>query len=515
MEEKGLVRSASEAGLGTLLSRILGYVRDMVIAAKFGAGAWADAFYVAFRIPNLLRNLLGEGTLGTSFIPVFSEYMVKKEEDAWEIAKIAFSLLLVVLSCLTLLGISITPLIVRVIAPGFSSSPEKFALTVTLTRLMFPFLLFISLAALATALLNSMRSFFIPAFAPAMLSAGEIFSVLVIVPFMGGRIEGLAIGVLLGGIGQFMAQVPQMLKLWPKAAGYFKLTLANPGVRKIFRLMMPAVLGAGVYQINAFVDTICASFLVQGTPTALYYANRLVQLPLAIFGTSIATAALPRMSECAARNDTDGLLNTLASGFRMIFFLLIPSMAGFMVLGKPIISVLFRYGKFDSFAVDLTYSALLFYSLGLVSYAGVKVAASAFYSMQDMKTPVKVSVAAMILNIELNLILMRYLDIGGLALATAISSSINVALLLVFLKRKLGRLFTGEMFVSLWKMCLTGAAVAAVCAGALLWRVNPYVKVCSGIILSVVVFFALSALLRIEETGQVMRIVFRKKSRPV
>lgn len=506
-----LIKSAFEAGLGTLVSRILGYARDMVIAAKFGAGAWADAFYVAFRIPNLLRNLLGEGTLGTSFVPVFSEYLVKKEEESWQVAKIIFSILAVLLSCITLAGIAAAPLIVRAIAPGFVPDSDKFSLTIALTRIMFPFLLFISLAALTTGLLNSLRSFFVPALAPAMLSLGEIFSIFLIVPFMGGSIKGLAIGVLLGGAGQLAVQVPQVLRFWPRAAGYFKLAFSHPGVRKIFRLMLPAAMGVSIYQVNAFVDTICASYLVQGAPSALYYANRLMQLPLAIFGTSIATASLPGMSECAARNDTDGLMAILSSGFRMILFLIMPSAVGFILLGGPIIEVLFQRGEFTAFATGLTYSALLFYSLGLVSYAGVKVAASAFYAMQDMKTPVRISVIAMLLNINLDLILMRYLEIGGLALATAISSTVNMCLLLVFLRRKTGRLGGKEVPGALWRMCLITGIIGLACSAVLKWNVNPYLKVAAGICVSVLLLFFLSTMLGMKEAGQVLKILGRRK----
>lgn len=511
MEEKELIKSASEAGLGTLISRILGFIRDMAIAARFGAGARADAFYVAFRIPNMLRNLLGEGTFGTSFIPVFSEYLVKEEKEAWELASITFSILLVLLSCLTLIGIAIAPFVVRIIAPGFISNPEKFALTISLTRLMYPFFLFIVLAAFATALLNSLRSFFIPALAPSMLSVGELFSVFVIVPFMGGSVKGLAIGVLLGGAGQLLAQVPQVLKFWPRATGYFKLTFSHPGVNRIWKLMLPATIGVGIYQINIFVDTLCASYLVQGTPTALYYANRLVQLPLAIFGTSVATASLPQMSEYAAKKDMEGLLKVFCSGFRSIFFLLMPSAVGFVLLGRPIIEVLFQRGEFGKFATSLTYSALLFYSFGLISYAGVKVVASAFYSLQDMKTPVVVSTIAILLNTELNLILMRYLEIGGLALATSISSTVNMSLLLLLLKRRLGRLEGKKILEALWLMCFISTIIGIVCMFVARLKINSYFKIATGIPLSILILFIFSSVFKMEESRQLLQILSRRK----
>lgn len=510
MEEQGFVASAYRAGSGTLISRILGFIRDMVIAATFGAGSFADAFYVAFRIPNLLRNLLGEGALGTSFIPVFNEYMVRDEEEAWKIAGIVFSILSLILGCVVLLGITFAPLIVRVIAPGFAYDPEKFALTVSLARIMFPFLFVISLAALSTAVLNSKQSFFIPAAAPAMLSIGEVLSIFFIVPFMGGSIKGLAIGVVLGGLGQFIVQLPLLVKFWPKGKKYFKLLFSNPGLKKIGRLMLPAALGVGVYQIGIFVDTICASFLVQGSPSALYYANRLMQLPLAIFATSIATASLPRMSAFAAKKDMRGLLDTLSSGLKMMFFLIVPSAVGLIFLGKPIITVLFQRGKFDQFATDLTYWALLFYSMGLFSYAGVKVVASAFYSLQDTRTPFQISIIAILLNVNLNFILMRYMGIGGLALATAISSSVNLCFLFSALGKKIGGLGGLKLSGSLWRSGVIGTAVGFICYYFNLAEINVYIKVAAAIIVSLSAVFVLSSMLGMEEIKIIRSAIIKR-----
>lgn len=519
MKEKNLTRSASEAGFGTFLSRILGYIRDMIIASKFGAGTSADAFYVAFRIPNLLRNLLGEGALSSSFIPVFSEYLVKDEKEAWEIGRITFSILLALLSILTFLGILIAPFIVCIIAPGFISLPDKFSLTISLTRIMFPFLLFICLAAFTTGLLNSLHSFFVPAFAPSMLSLGEIFSVFILVPLMGGSIKGLAWGVLLGGFGQLLAQVPSVIKFWPKwgsrrstFGGYsrsifFKLMFSHPGVKKIGTLMLPATLGLGVYQINAFVDTICTSYLIEGSPTALYYANRLMQLPLAIFATSVATASLPKMSEFMARKDIEGLLSTLSSGLKMIFFLLMPASIGLIVLGKPIIALLFQRGRWDEGATNLTYLALLFYSTGLISYGGVKVVASAFYSMQDTKTPLRVSIVAMLLNVELNFIFMRFMGVGGLALATAMSSTVNISLLLLFLRRRLGKLQGPEILNSTWRIGLISFIIGIICFILLKSGLDSIFQVIIGIVASAVALFSLGILLRLKEVKEFLNSI--------
>ena len=517
MKETSLAHSASRAGLGTLVSRILGYIRDMLIASYFGAGTSADAFYVAFRIPNLLRNLLGEGALSASFIPVFSEYLIKKEEDAWEVARLTFSILLVLLSVLTLLGIAIAPFIVRIIAPGFISLPDKFSLTVTLVQIMFPFLLLICLAALATGILNSLRSFFVPAVAPVMLSMGEIFSVVIIVPLMEGSVKGLAWGVLLGGLGQLLAQVPSVIKFWPRrgthtkcGSGFFKLLFSHPGVKKIGILMLPATIGLGVYQINAFVDTICASYLIEGSPTALYYANRLMQLPLAIFATSVATVSLPTMSEFIAKEDKDGLLKTLNSSLKMIIFLMVPASIGLIVLGKPIVALLFQRGNFDLFATNLTYLALLFYSMGLISYGGVKVVASAFYSMQDTKTPLQVSIVAMLINVELNFIFMRFMGVGGLALATAISSTVNMGLLLLLLRRRIGKLQGGEILNFFWRNGLISVVIGIVCFIFLKSGLNVFLQVILGIGLSGVILFSLGFVFKFKEAREFWSFIVRK-----
>jgi len=507
LKEKGLVRSASETGFGTFISRILGYLRDMVIASKFGAGAFADAFYVAFRIPNLFRNLLGEGALSASFVPVFNEYLVKDEKEAWQVAGIIFSLLILILSSITFLGIIFSPLIVRIFAPGFIYFPDKFMLTVSLTKIMFPFLFMISLAALSTGVLNSRNSFFIPAVAPVMLSLGEIFAVFMIVPLMKGSIEGLAWGVLLGGAGQFLIQVPSVVSFWDKSVGFFKITFSHPGVKRILNLMLPATLGFGVFQINAFVDTVCASYLVVGSPSALYYANRLVQLPLAIFATSVATASLPAMSKCAAKQDIKGVLGTLSSGIKMILFLMMPASVGLMILGKPIIMLLFQRGSFDAVAANLTFLALFYYSIGLVFYGGVKVFASAFYSMKDTKTPLQVAIVAMLINADLNFILMRYLGVGGLALATAISSCLNMLMLSIFLKRKSGKLDSKAISIFIFKMIAISLVIGVGCFLIMRSNINTVLQVLLGLLFSSAVLFGMGIVFKMEEAKRFLEVL--------
>jgi len=502
----------------------------------------ADAFFVAYRIPNLLRQLLGEGALSASFIPVFTEYLTTKpKEEAQRLARISGLLLLTSLSILTILGIIFSPIIVRVIAPGFIKNPEKLSLTITLTRITFPFMIAIGLAALALGILNSLHRFIIPALAPCFLSISEILFILFICPLMERPIIGLALGALAGGFAQFFFQLPSIVKegfVLPARkgsrspqmgfAGYYQNLVKNsivlwkrstsilnhPGVKRIGLLMLPATVGLSVTQVNTFVDTICASVLREGSVTALYYANRIMQLPLALFGTAIATVALPMMSKSVAVTNMEELKDTLSLALRMILFTIVPASLGLIILGKPIISLLFERGRFTSQATQSTNWALLFYSTGIVAYAGVKVVASAFYSMQDTKTPVRIASIAMVTNIVLNLILMRILDVGGLALATAIASFINLLILLCYLRKRIGRLGGKKVFRSLAKILLASSAMALTCiySSRLLGQINKLIQVAGTILICSSIYILVTHLLRCDEIRYVWKIMARKES---
>jgi len=540
--EGKITRSVAGVSASTLASRILGYLRDMLIANFFGAGFVADAFFVAYRIPNLLRQLLGEGALSASFIPVFTEYLTTKpKEEAQRLARISGLLLLILLSILTILGIIFSPIIVRLIAPGFIRNPEKLSLTITLTRILFPFMIAIGLAALSLGILNSLHRFIIPALAPCLLSISEIFFILFICPLMERPIIGLALGVAAGGFAQFFFQLPSIVKegfvipagrsysnLYLKPISYAKnllknwdvlwkrwtSTLNHPGVKRIGLLMLPAALGLSVTQVNIFVDTICASILREGSVTALYYANRIMQLPLALFGTAIATVALPMMSKSVAATNMQELKDTLSLALRMILFTIVPASLGLIILGKPIISLLFERGRFTSQATQATSWALLFYSTGIVAYAGVKVVASAFYSMQDTRTPVRIASIAMVANIVLNLILMRILDVGGLALATAIASFMNLLMLLFYLRKRIGRLGGKRVLLSLAKILLASSAMAIACIyfSRLLGQINKLIQVAGTILICVTIYILVTHLLRCEEIKYVWKIITRKES---
>jgi putative peptidoglycan lipid II flippase len=437
-EKKNVSRAAGVIGFFTFLSRILGLVRDMVIANFFGSGMAADAFFVAFRIPNLLRRLFAEGTLTIAFIPVFTEYLtMKSKREAFELARIVLTLLAVILTVITILGVLFSPYIVRIQAFGFGGSGIKYDLTVLLTRITFPYIFFVSLVAFFMGVLNSLRRFAAPAAAPIFLNVGIIGAAYLISPGLPDPIVGIAVGVLIGGCLQVALQLP-----WIFREGFRLFPLwrpAHPAVKRIGLLMLPAVFGSAVYQFNQFIGTLLASFLPEGSVSWLYYADRLVQFPLGVFAVAISTAALPSLSTQAAKKDLDQFRDTLGHALRLVFFITLPSMVGLIVLGGPIIQLLLERGAFNTYSTRMTSYALVFYAVGLCAFSGIRVMVSGFYALQDTKTPVKIAVVAVVVNLILSLCLafLTPLKHGGLALALSLASSLQFCLLVFFLKKKI------------------------------------------------------------------------------
>jgi putative peptidoglycan lipid II flippase len=436
-EKSRLIKAAGVVGAATLVSRILGFVRDGVIAWFLGAGFSSDAFIAAFRIPNLLRRLLAEGSLSSAFIPVFTEYIVHNDQDeAFSMARSAFRLLSIGLFCVTICGILLSPWIVRLIVPGFEA--EKISLTVTLTRWMFPYFFFIGLVALCMGILNVLGHFAAPAIAPVILNLSVIGSVFFIAPAMATPVIGLAIGVLIGGFLQLVLQLPILVRkgfrFWDTAG------LMHPGLKKVGILIFPIILGGAVYQINIVVGTLLGSLLSEGSVTYLYFADRLVQFPLGIFAIAASTAVLPALSRQAAARDFDDLKNTLAQALKLVFFISMPATVGLIVLREPIVALLFQRGAFDAAATQLTIQAVLYYSLGLWAFSAVRIVAAAFFALQDARTPVRIAIISITANIFLGLILMKPLAHGGLALATSLASILNLSLLMHALRARLGSL---------------------------------------------------------------------------
>lgn len=455
-EQVKIAKAAGIVGGATLASRVMGYVRDMVMSWAFGTTIAADAFYVAYRIPNLLRELLAEGSMSAAFIPVFTETLTKEsKESARRLANVVFARLLLILAVLTILGIIFAPYVVKVIAIGWEYKAEyhdKYQLSVTLTRIMFPYLLFIGIAALAMGMLNSLRSFLTPALSPVMLNVTTISAIVLSMSFMSEPILGVAFGVLLGGLCQFLIQVPSLRKQGMMLKPEFGNS--HPGVKKIGTLTVPVLLSSSVNQVNIFIGTIFASFLATGSITYLFYGMRFIHFPLGIFGIAIATAVLPTMSAQAARLEHEHFRETLSLGLRLVFFIMFPAMAGLIALRVPIVNLLLEHGQFDRLSTQGTAAAILFYALGLWAFAGVRIVAQAFYALQDTKTPVKTAIAALITNIILSAVFLSWTSLqhGGLALATSLAAILNVCLLGFLLRKKVGRIDGRRILSSLMKI---------------------------------------------------------------
>lgn len=436
-EKKNIARAAGVLGFATILSRIMGMVRDMVVSRLFGAGFATDAFFAAFQIPNMLRRFFAEGALTSAFVPTFSEWYTQRgEEEARNLANVCFTLLTIVMALVTLIGIVFSPQLVHLMFPGFRAEPSKLELTVFLNRLMFPYIFFVSLVALCMGILNTVRHFFTPAISTVFLNLAMIGCAVFLHDRFAVPITALAAGVLLGGLLQLLLQLPTLFRLgFPIRP---KFDLHHPAVRKISLLMGPAVFGVGVYYLNITVGNILASLLPQGSVSYLYYAQRLFEFPQGIFTVSVAQAVLPSMSRQAAAGEIDELKESLAFGLRLTLFITIPAMAGLMICATPIFSLLFMGGAFDYAKTVKCGEALFFYSLGLSLVALVRVLVPAFYALQDTRTPVLTAFVAFILNLLFSLLLMGPLLHGGLALASTLSALCNMAMLLYLLRRKIG-----------------------------------------------------------------------------
>ncbi len=520
MPDHKIARKAGVVSIATAVSRVFGLMREQTFAYFFGASFATDAFVAAFRIPNLLRDLFAEGVLSSSFVPVFTENLTQQgRERGWRLVNLVANSLLVVVGLIVIIGIIVSPLIVQLIAPGFDKIPAKSELTTTLTRIMFPFLLFIAWAALVMGVLNSLGRFAIPAYAPVMLNLGMILAGFLLCPFFNPPILGMAIGAVLGSIGQFLIQYPSL-----KKQGYryqWILNFKDSELKKIFLLMTPATLGLASTQINIFVNTLLASLLPQGSIAYLNYSFRLMHFPLGVFGVAIATVSLPTLSVLAARNQTKEMLETFYSSMKLVFFYTIPSTIFLILVSKPIISILYQYGKFTYLDTLNTSRALIFYAIGLFAYASVRVVVSFFYSLKDAKTPVKVSVVAVVCNIILNLILMKPLGFRGLALATSFSAMVNLGLLLYFLNRKVGPFDFSFLKVDLVKILTASVGMGVALALYLrFWELDLQTARFALKLAQVVITFLLGAgsylflaqLLKIEELKTVLGLLRRKSS---
>jgi len=526
--EKLNTKAASVVALAVLGSRVLGLVRDQVFGSLFGGGEIMDAFIMAFRIPNLLRDLFAEGALSTAFITVFSKTTaVEGDRAAWELANKVATAAAVTVSLLTLIGILCAPWIVAVLAHGFD--PAKAALTVTLTRVMFPFILLVSLAALVMGMLNAKNVFGIPATASSFFNLGSIIVGVgvgwLIDPHFGVRATmGLAIGTLVGGAMQFGVQLPSLRRLGYRFQPDFHWR--DKGVKAILRLMGPSVIAASSTQVNVLVNSVFASNLGNGPVTWLQYSFRLMQLPLGIFGVALGTVSLPLLARMAAADNIAGFRTELARGMRLAFLLTIPASVGLILLAEPIMSVLFQHGRFNAHDAYEAAAALRFYAIGLCGYAALKVLVNAFYAVDRRKTPMFVSFGAVGLNLLLNWLFTVRLGWGheGLAFSTACIATTNFVVLYFLMHRHLGRLESRTMASLLLRLGVASAVLAGIC-----WLGDHYLLAGwaherfwpkAGSLTAVIVagagaFFFCATALRIREMQDIASAVQRRLRRAV
>jgi putative peptidoglycan lipid II flippase len=453
--------------VATFLSRIMGLVREQSFAYLFGAGIWTDAFNVAFRIPNLLRDLFAEGAMSAAFVPTFNAVLQRDGRDrAFRLTNLTLTALLIIVGALSVLGILLAPTLVGVLAPEFRSIPEKFAVTVTMTRIMFPFLLVISWAAIAMGILNSLGEFFLPAIAPVFLNLAMILAGFLLCPFMPGfgqeKIVGMAIGAMIGGFLQMAVQFPVLYRHGFKLRPGWEPR--SPGLRRIARLIIPGTVGLAATQVNVAVSTILAVSQGTGAVSWLGYAFRVMQLPLGIFGVAIAQATLPIISRQAAADDRSAMGNTLAGSIRLTGFINLSAMLFLVALAEPVIRILFQHGRFSPGDTVHTAHALKAYAVGLFFFSIVKVLTPAFYALNDTRLPVKASMVSVVANIGLNLLLIKPCGYWGLALGSSIAAGANSGMLLWFLRRKLPLDGRGIMVA-------LGRSLVAACAGAGVARV--------------------------------------------
>ena len=471
-DDAGVAQAAGVVGGATLLSRLLGAVRDIAIASFFGTGMFSDAFIAAFRIPNLLRRMFGEGSLSIVFVPVFTECLYRKgRAEADRLAGSTARLLTLCLLTFTVAAMAAAPLLVHLLAPGFAASAQKFSLTVSLTRIMCPYVIFIGLVALCMGLLNVLGHFAAPALAPTCLNVAMIVAIIggsFWVTSSAALVRWLAVGVVVGGALQLGLQVPFLIRnrlfLWRSSPWW------HPAFKQIALMLGPVLFGAAVYQINNLVMTLLASMLQQGSVSYLYYADRLLQFPLGIFGIATATAVFPTLARQSVMKQYDAMRHTFGHAMRLVFFITIPAMVGLIVLREPIIAMLFQRGAFDLHSTRLTASALLYYGMGLWAFSAVRVVLNLFYALKDTRTPVGIAVLTIVFNLVLGIALMGPMKHNGLALALTMASILNLALLSLALRKRLGALGGRAIVASALKSTCCSAIM-----GASVWGVSKWI----------------------------------------
>ena len=497
-----LLKSLAAVSSMTMFSRVLGFARDAIVARVFGAGMATDAFFVAFKLPNLLRRIFAEGAFSQAFVPILAEYKSKQGEEATRLfISYVSGLLTLALAIVTVLGIIGAHWVILVTAPGFVDTADKFALTEQLLRITFPYILLISLASLAGAILNTWNRFSVPAFAPTLLNISMIGFALFAAPYFHPPVLALAWAVTVGGVLQLLYQLPHLKKIGMLVLP--RINLRDAGAMRVVKQMGPAILGVSVSQISLIINTIFASFLVSGSVSWMYYADRLMEFPSGVLGVALGTILLPSLSRSFASGNHDEYNRLMDWGLRLCFLLALPSAVALGILAEPLIAALFQYGKFTAFDADMTQRALIAYSVGLMGLIVVKVLAPGFYSRQDIKTPVKIAIVTLIMTQLMNLAFIGPLKHAGLSLSIGLAACLNASLLYWQLRKQ--KIFQPEPG---WARFLVRLIIAVlVMAGALIgmmmvmpaWDVGtmPYriLRLLAVVIVGVVAYFATLAVL--------------------
>lgn len=533
MSDYNFLRSVKTVSFFTFLSRISGLIRDMLCANFFGTGMVWDAFTIAFRIPNLFRRLFGEGALSAAFVPVFIDCLEKRStNEAWRLARSLTTIIIIILVGITVIGEVSFYLVPRLI-----DLQPKWKIVFDLLIIMFPYVMFICLVALSMAILNSLKHFFVPALTPIVLNICWITGVVVIAPIFGNNLQeraiGVALAILLAGFIQLSIQVPVLRSYGMDFRPIIRFL--HPGIKQIFKLMGPTVFGLAVVQINVLIDSLIAVGFapsVNGSPTftflnkeiyyplqtgsasVLYYGDRLIEFPLGVFGIALANVIFPLFSTHASREDWEGFRSTFIKALRMVVFIGIPASAGLILLRSPLVELFYERNKFTAESTMRTIDVIFFYSLGIWGYCGLHVIVRAFYSLKDTKTPMLIGIYMVGVNLLLNLSLIWFLNVGGLALATSISAILQLIILTTILKLRLGIRFGGDIFISFLKTCLATFTMAVACIATLDLVskampdndiVSKSVRVFAPLVSAIIVFFLTSYLTRSDEMTQLAR----------
>ena len=520
-----LAKSAGLIGAATAASRLLGLVRDQVLAYFFGAGHQMDAFNVAFRIPNLFRDLFAEGAMSAAFVPAFTRRLaIGGRAEAWRLGNIVINALVLVTLLFVALGIIFTRPLVTILAGKYAEVPGKIELSIDLARMMFPFLTLVAVAAACMGMLNSLRRFAVPALAPAMFNVVAIVVIPLLVPVLEARgsapIRAAALATLIGGLAQVVVQWPALRREGFRYRPV--LALNDPNLREILLLMGPGMLGLAAVQVNLLVNLLLATSQGEGAISWLGYAFRLMYMPIGLFGLSIATAVLPTLSTDAAREDLGAMRATLSRALRLMLVLNVPATVGLVVLRVPIVSLLFERGSFTAWDTAATATALMFYAPGLVGYSTVKIAVPSFYAIHDSRTPVLVSAVTVALNVVINVTMVRVLGYRGLALGTAASAIFNAGALLWMLRRRLGGIDGHRVSVAFFKVLAASLVMGAAAWGAERWlaQVLPgsstlvqLARVIASICTALVVLAGAARILRLAEYEDARRLLVTRIAR--